>query len=127
MKNWKVVLGILLVFLLGCLAGALVVHIVYKQKIEQVARGGPQAFGDIIASRLNRELRLDSAQKEQVRAIVRDAVSEAVAVRKRFRPQMDQIREGAEQKLRALLRDEQREKFDRILARQRALRATRGF
>ena len=89
MKNWKVVVGVLGVFLLGMLAGGLVTaRLVHQRAQRGFAAGFPRA-AEFAARRLNRELRLDSDQQRQVLAALRDAQQEVRAVYGRVRRRLD--------------------------------------
>jgi uncharacterized membrane protein len=119
MKRWKSILGILLVFLLGALAGAAVTHRVARHNVEAVLSGRSGATVDLVVRRLSRTLDLDSAQREQVRAIVTETHREIVEIRKpvQARIEAEIARSGA--RVRLILRPDQAEKFDRMQAERR--------
>jgi hypothetical protein len=122
MKKWKTIVSIVLVFLLGALAGGLVTYEINLQKVERVVRGEPRSTREFIVRRLDRELHLDAAQREQLRAIVEETRLEMKAVRKQFRPQIEEILIRSQDKVRALLRPDQREKYEKIIAERRKKR-----
>jgi len=113
MKNWKAIVGVLLVFVLGAAAGAFGTLGVIRYRW---MHRGPQAMADLIVRRLSWELRLDAAQRDQLRAIVNDSQQEMRSVRKQFQPQIEEILGRADAKVRAILRPGQQEKFDRLVA-----------
>jgi Spy/CpxP family protein refolding chaperone len=116
MERWKSIVGVLLVFLLGALAGAAVVHRVDRQRVESVLSGRGGVTVDLIVRRLSRSLDLDPAQQDQVRAIVTETRRDIVEIRKPVQPQIDATIERSRARVRAILRPEQQEKFDRIQA-----------
>jgi Spy/CpxP family protein refolding chaperone len=122
MKRWKSILGVLLVFLLGALAGAAVVHRVDRQGFEAVLSGRGGATADLIVRRLSRSLDLDPAQRDQVRAIVTETRREIVEIRKPVQAQVEATIERSRARVRAILRPDQQEKFDRIRAERRKRR-----
>jgi Spy/CpxP family protein refolding chaperone len=122
MKRWKSILGVLLVFLLGALAGAAVVHRVDRQGAEAVLSGRGGATGDLIVRRLTRSLDLDPAQRDQVRAIVTETRREIIEIRKPVQAQVEATIERSRARVRAILRPDQQEKFDRIRAERRKRR-----
>jgi len=122
MKRWKSILGVLLVFLLGALAGAAVVHRVDRQNVEAVLEGRGGATVDLVVRRLTRSLDLDTAQMDQVRAIVTETRREIVEIRKPVHAQVMASIEISRARIRAILRPDQREKFDRIQADRRKRR-----
>jgi len=122
MKRWKSILGVLLVFLLGALAGASVVHRVGRQSVEAVLSGRGGATVDLVVRRLSRSLDLDSAQQDQVRAIVTETRRDIVEIRKPVQGQVEATFERSRVRVRAILRPGQQEKFDRIQAERRKRR-----
>jgi hypothetical protein len=122
MKRWKSILGVLLVFLLGALAGAAVVHRVGRQSVEAVLSGRGGATVDIVVRRLSRSLDLDPVQQDQVRAIVTETRRDIVEIRKPVQGQVEAAIERSRARVRAILRSDQQEKFDRIQAERRKRR-----
>jgi Spy/CpxP family protein refolding chaperone len=122
MKRWKSILGVLLVFLLGALAGAAVVHRVDRYRTEAVLSGRGGATVDLIVRRLSRSLDLDPAQRDQVGAIVTETHRDIVEIRKPIRSQVEAAIERSRVRVRAILRPDQQEKFDRIQAERRKRR-----
>ena len=88
MKNWKTILGVVAVFVLGMLAGGLVTAKCFQHRIHQILAGDQSVVANVIVRRLSWRLRLDGAQKEQLRAIVGEAQQEMKAVRKQVQPQV---------------------------------------
>jgi len=122
MKRWKAIVGILLVFLLGALAGVLATYAVYQQRMEGVARGEPGRTREFIVRRLTRDLSLDPPQSEQLRAIVRETHAELRELRKKIRPETEEIMARSQDRVRAILRPDQREKYEKIIAEHRKRR-----
>jgi len=116
MKGWKAVISVVLIFLLGGIAGALLMHRTDQQKIESIMHGEPGTTREFIVTRLNRELSLDSAQLEQLRTIVGETHAEIRNVRKEYRPQIDEVIKRSQDKVRAILRPEQLETFNKLVA-----------
>jgi Spy/CpxP family protein refolding chaperone len=126
MKRWKSILGVLLVFLLGALAGAAVVHRVDRQGAEGILSGRGGATADLIVRRLSRSLDLDPAQRDQVRAIVTETRREIIEIRKPVQAQVEATIERSRARVRAILRPDQQEKFDRIRSERRKRRGRPG-
>lgn len=122
MKRWKSILGVLLVFLLGALAGAAVVHRYDRQSVEAVLSGKGDATAELIVRRLSRSLDLDPAQRDQVRAIVTETRREIAEIRQPVQARIDAALESSRGRVRALLRPDQQEKFDRIQSERRKRR-----
>ena len=122
MKRWKSILGVLVVFLLGALAGAAVVHRVDRQGAEGILSGRGGATADLIVRRLSRSLDLDPAQRDQVRTIVTETRREIIEIRKPVQAQVEATIERSRARVRAILRPDQQEKFDRIRSERRKRR-----
>ncbi len=120
MKTWKAVLGVALVFLLGMIAGGLLTARVFRHRIQQAVLGGSPMVRELIVRRLSWQLRLDADQRGQVRTVVAETQRELQALRAQTRPQAQRILTDAEAQVRAVLRPDQAEKFDRLVARARA-------
>jgi len=122
MKKWKAIVSIILVFLLGSLAGALVTHKIYQHKMESFIKGDPNAMRELIVQRLNHKLHLDTSQLYQLRAIVKETHDEIRDVRKQFRPQIEEILARSQNKVRAILHPDQLEKYEKIIAERKQKR-----
>ena len=122
MKKWKAIVSVILVFLLGSLAGALVTHKIYQHRIEGIIKGEAKPMRELIVRRLNYELHLDSIQLEQLRIIVKETHEEMKNVRKQFRPQIEEILSRSQNKVRAILRPDQLEKYEKIIAERKKKR-----
>jgi ATP-dependent Zn protease len=119
MKQWKTIISIILIFALGALSGAIATHKIYRQKMENIIRDEPRAMREMMVQRLNSKLNLDAVQLEQVRAIVTETHAEMKSVRKKIRPEIEEVLSRSQAKIRAILRPEQLEKYDQILSERR--------
>lgn len=109
-------MSVIFVFLLGAVAGALVTYTIYQQKMENIIRDEPRTMREVIVQRLNRELRLDPSQLEQVRTIVKETHAEMRDARKKIRPQMEEILARSQARVRSILRPDQREKYEKMVS-----------
>ena len=116
MKGWKAIISVVIIFLLGGLAGALVMHGIDHMKNEKIMRGEGGMSRDFIVNRLSRELDLDAAQLEQLRTIVQETHNEMRVIRKQYRPQIEEILKRSQDRVRTILRPGQLERFDKIVA-----------
>lgn len=127
MKKWRAIVGVILVFLLGALAGTLVTFTICHHRAESGFREEPGRMRDFVVRRLSRELHLDQAQVEQLRTIVQETHVEIRNVRRQFRPQIEEILTRSQDRVRTILRPDQREKYERIIADQRKRRMGRDI
>lgn len=125
MKNVKAIIGIILIFALGVTGGALGTHIFYKSRIEALMNGGSGVREEFIVKRLSRNLGLDSQQSEEVRAIMHETHSEIRIAHKMIHPQIEAVMEKGQERIKKILRPDQQEKFDKIIAERKA-RSNKG-
>ena len=118
MKNWKAIVGVIAVFVLGGLAGSITTIGLVRHRL--VHGTGGQMMADLIVRRLSWELRLDRVQRAQLRDIVAEGQQEMKVVRKQIQPQVEDILTRSEAKVRVLLRPDQQEKFDKLIAERKA-------
>ena len=117
MKNWKAIVGALLVFLLGMAAGTRGTVGLARHRWMQ---RGPRVMADFVVRRLSWKLRLDHAQRNQLRIIVDEGWQEMKAVQAQVRPQVEGVLSNSEAKVRLILRPDQQEKFDKLIAERKA-------
>jgi Spy/CpxP family protein refolding chaperone len=119
MRSGKAIAAVLLIFLLGAVTGGLTAHLIYQKRIEGMVRGGPGAMSEVILRRMDRELNLDSAQREAIRKIVQETHGEMRQIRRQFHPQIRLILAKSEERIKELLRPDQKEAFMRLIEKRR--------
>ena len=120
MKNWKAIIGIIGIFMLGMMAGGILTAKIIQKKVREVILGGPEAVANVIVPQMSRQLGLDSQQREQLRVIVLDTQKEMKAVRKQVQPQIMEVLNRAEVKIRVLLKPDQLKAFDQLVVQGKA-------
>jgi hypothetical protein len=118
MKNWKAIVGVIAIFILGGLAGSITTIGLVRHRL--VHGHGSQMLENLIVRRLSWDLRLDRAQREQLRVIVKEGHDEMKGIRKQIQPQVEELLTRSEVKVRAMLRPDQVEKFDKLVAERKA-------
>jgi hypothetical protein len=116
MRGWKVIVSVVLIFVLGGIAGALVMRGIDQHKIESIIKGESGMTREVIVTRLNQKLNLDAVQLEQLRTIVRETHAQMRSVRKQYRPQIEEILQRSQDRVRTILRPDQLETFNKIVA-----------
>lgn len=119
MHTGKAIAAVILIFLLGAATGGLTAYLIYQKRLEGMVRGGPGAMSEMILRRMDRELNLDNTQREAIRKIVQETHGEMRQVRRQFRPQTRQILANSEERIKKLLRPDQREAFERLIEKRR--------
>ena len=126
MKNIRPVYCIVIVFLLGVLGGALATHLYYRCVMDFHMGYRGENREERLVNRLDRELGLSAAQKEQVKGIVHETQEEIKGIRSEFRPKMDAIIEKSQMKVDAILLPEQKKKFEKMIAERKERFRKRG-
>jgi hypothetical protein len=126
MKNFKAIAGILLVFLLGAAGGAVVTYIIQKAYFEQSISGNHKVREEVVVERLTKELGLDSRQQEQVKAITHETHEGIGGLKKQIHPQIEALLAKGQERISAVLRPDQREKFNKLVAERRVDKHQKG-
>ena len=113
------ILGIILIFFFGVFIGASVTSAGIMKKAREVMRGGPDSIMEVVVKRLGSELKLDPEQKRKLQTIVDDAHIKLRQSQDKIQPEISATLFEAEERVRAMLYQNQVAKFDRILSRSR--------
>lgn len=70
MDSFKSIIGVLIVFTLGIIAGISIDHWYMIRKVQKMRQEGPQTFNKDLSNRLLKELHLSPEQYTQISAIV---------------------------------------------------------
>jgi uncharacterized membrane protein len=116
MRGWKAILSVVLIFMLGAMAGALVMHRTDQHRIESIMKGESRMTSEVIVARLSRKLNLDAVQEQQLSAIVRETHAQMRSVRNQYRPQIEELLKQSQDKVRTILHPDQLETFNKIVA-----------
>jgi hypothetical protein len=125
MNQLKAIAGILLIFCMGTVVGALSTRIVYESRIDAIAEGDTQAKDTAALNRLSRQLDLDENQKARVMIIVREIRQELKRIHEPVRPQTKASLMKGSERIKRILRPDQLEKYEKILAQKELRRKER--
>jgi uncharacterized protein YneF (UPF0154 family) len=120
MKNWKAILGVVAVFLLGVTAGAFLTGAAAAKRLQRVLHGQTAFTAEQITRRLTHQLRLDPTQREQVLVLVQGAQAQITDARSQCLPRILGALDDFDAKARVVLRPDQLEKFDKLVADRKA-------
>ena len=118
-NKWQVRLAALVIFALGCAAGALGLS-AYRSWARAERRGG-RGF-----ERIFDDLNLNAEQKAQVRQILGDARAEIDAMRRESEPRFEEVRRRSDERLRQVLTPEQWQRFQQLKEEMGGRRRGRG-
>ncbi len=113
MKRWKAVLGVIFIFILGAIAGGIISSAV----IRHCQPWGRPPSREQVVSKLSRRLDLDTGQRAQVEVIVNDAHNQMREMRREDQPKIESILTDAQARIRTVLRPNQKQEFDKLVAR----------
>lgn len=112
MKRVKVVIGVILLFAAGALAGSLGTGVYMKNRFEKFVRGGPPK--GMILEKLSSELDLTESQKKEIEIILDDSQKKLHKIRKKVHPEIEKIIEASHGRIREKLDKDQQTKFDEM-------------
>jgi Spy/CpxP family protein refolding chaperone len=115
----KAAVWVSVVFLLGAALGGMIGYGFARRSVS--AANPPQSEATRRAQRveqLTRELSLTSTQAQQVDAIIMRRHAESKAIHDQTDAQIEKLRQGAREEIRAILTPEQKPKFEEFLQRQ---------
>lgn len=119
MSKVKAIAGILLIFVSGAIVGTLVTRMIYENRIDALAGGDIRTRDAAILKRLSRQLDLDEEQKKKVMAVVREIRQDMERAAQPVRPQVKAALVNGSEKIKGMLRPDQLEKYEKILARKK--------
>jgi hypothetical protein len=108
MKNtWKAVLGVVLIFILGWLAGALCSWAFIHHRVIDLIHRGPEAVAEVLERRMGHNLNLDPAQKAQVHGFVLENLQQRRQLQKQIQPQIRTANQQMIKEIDGVLRPDQ--------------------
>ena len=114
-RKWQIRSAVALIFLLGFLAGALVLNIYYRQR--SALPRGVGRYEQVVNS-----LDLTPEQKAQVERIMTEARARMIEIRKQSEPQIGAVRQQTDERMKAVLTPEQWAKWQRMTSEIRGRR-----
>lgn len=113
MKRLKGILGVLAIFLCGAFVGAVVGSSAsLMDYVNKTLRGGPPNVRRILMQKAKHDLKLDEDQAHQFWQILNETGTDLRDAVKPARPEIDAALTRAGERMRAVLRDGQRPRFD---------------
>lgn len=109
----RAILYLLAIFLLGAVLGILGGRLAERHWRQ---RAWPERRARVV-ERIARELKLSTAQRDQLARILDETGERYRKLNEQVRPQYEQIRQEGRQRIRAILSPEQRQKFEEIVRR----------
>jgi hypothetical protein len=118
MKNLKVWLLLALVFIAGGVGGVVTTRVVTRRVMARMIQD-PALFRLRIERDLDRQLRLNPQQRQQMRDILRSSHERIRDVRQHVQPQIAGIMQDTRKNIADILTPDQQKRFDRLLEENR--------
>jgi ferric-dicitrate binding protein FerR (iron transport regulator) len=118
-KTIKVIGLLALVFAAGFTGGVVATKVFVRQMVDYAVAHPERARTHVEQNtelNLNRKLRLDQQQREQVRQILKDSQARLRVVREQFQPKFNAITRETRTNISVLLKPDQQERFEQFLA-----------
>ncbi len=119
MKKVNGILGVVLVFLCGAAAGALLMNAKHHRDQEAMLAQGPLGMHKVIVDHLDKELSLSDAQRDQVQVIMQEHMLGMLGIMRPSRDKVTTLFETTSSRLRQVLDAAQLAQFETIDARRK--------
>ena len=113
MNRIKLAIGIILLLLLGAVAGSVGTGIYIRHRIEHIAPAKPSK-AHFLLRKLSRELDLTEAQQVEIGKILEESHTEITALRRKFLPEIKEITDQSFALIKEKLNEEQKQKLDKL-------------
>jgi len=111
----KAVLGVILIFVFGFLAGAVSTSIFAQQKVAAFLKHPAVVLMAAMEKRLTKNLNLDAKQKEQIHKYFMENLQRHRQLQAQIQPQIQVLNESTVSQISAALRPDQQQRFSQNL------------
>jgi hypothetical protein len=105
--TYKATLGVILIFILGSLAGCLVTSIYFHHRNAVLFQRGAPAYIELVQRRLTRNLALDPTQKQSVAEFFMQNLEQRQKLQAQIQPQVQALNLQTVQQIRSVLNPDQ--------------------
>jgi hypothetical protein len=113
MNRIKLAVGIILLLLLGAIAGSVGTGIYIRHRIEHLGPAKPPKV-HFLLRKLTRELDLTETQQVEIGKILEESHTEITALRRKFLPEIKEITDQSFARIKKKLNKEQKQKLDKL-------------
>ena len=110
-KTWKAVLGVILIYIFGCLSGSVCTSIFFHHRLLAFLQHPGVALSAALENRLTGNLGLDADQKQKVHECFLENLQNRKELQKQIQPQVQMLNRQTRQQITAILRPDQAELF----------------
>lgn len=109
--KWLTRLSILAVFILGAVVGAPIGMKLERERFQKMQRNGPAALIENALRRISDEVKLNSAQTDQMRVVLQEAEPALATAEQERREKIVGIMDNIRSKASSFLSDEQKQRY----------------
>ncbi len=125
--RWKAVVGVILIYLFGCLSGAFLTGIIVHHKMQEFLRHPAVAVSTALEKRLTGNLDLDVNQKQQIRQYFVENLEKRKEIQQQNQPQIQMLNRQTFMEINGILHPDQTERFRQNIAELRKRFGTAGL
>jgi len=124
MNKLKFAAGVILLLIVGMLAGSLGTGIYYKKRVERFESGGPPVSErvGIILGRFSEDLRLTEEQRTEFEKIIKESQEELMTLGRSIFPEIEKINEKTFASMKEKLTDEQKNELEILIQKMEDVR-----
>ena len=115
-SHWKAVVGVILIYLFGCLSGVFLTGIVVHHKMQEFLKHPAVAVSAALEKRLTGNLDLDANQKQQVHQYFVENLEKRKEIQQQNQPQVQMLNRQTFMEINGVLRPDQTERFHQNIA-----------
>jgi hypothetical protein len=119
MKTWRLVIGVVVVFILGVLVGSLGTQLYQRQWSERFWKD-PAERRALFLRKLTRELRLTEEQQKEFKVIIAEADKNLEALHRERRTEVKKILDESFSRMKEKLNPDQQQKLEELRAKHEA-------
>ncbi len=119
MNKLKLVAGVILIFLVGALTGALGTGLYFSNRIDRFGPGGPppRLRTSMVVERMTEDLGLTETQRREIERIVEQSESRIMAIRRTYLPEIKEVMDQSFELMKTKLDAEQKNKLESLKQR----------
>jgi Spy/CpxP family protein refolding chaperone len=119
MNRLKLAAGVILILIVGMLAGSLGTGIYYKKRVERFESGGPPVSERVrmVLGRFSEDLKLTEEQRTEFEKIIKESQEELMTLGRGILPEIEKINEKTFASMKEKLTDEQKNELEILIQR----------
>ena len=121
MQRWKIIAGLLVIFLSGCIVGSTATGLYVRQfirtKVDALVSGDTDTAVELVMKRLTRTLTLTDQQQAAITPIIQQAAQRIRAIRIKLRPEFMEVFIDTAAQIKTHLNPDQQKEIELLMQR----------